>query len=387
MKLQLVLVGVLALTTLFVHGGPVVIDASKNAKAIAPIQEAAWGGPIVGGGVKANSEYVDGNVFLVAPLLNTIGGDSTMEGNVLFVEPYATWGSSGEAGGSLGIGFRHLFSEQSVSDARSSTVAGLFTEGFYVGGNVFLDYAHSQLDNDFWQIGVGLEAGTRYLSLRANYYIPVSDEKVVVRRAITNVSHSSHTSTNTVASAATVSGGNIVQTFNKTTTTRSTTSTTRQSIERFEEPLEGWDVELALLVPGLDQWCDVSLIGGYYSYGADRSRDIKGWRAGVEVRPVPAVVLFANWYEDSQLYQDEWIAGVRLEIPLGKGWKDAFTPRRRHLAERLYEPVHRKNTSITTNTGEQQNSTTSTSTSTSTSQSNKQIIQQVPSSSPIIIFE
>jgi hypothetical protein len=96
--------------------------------------------------------------------------------------------------------------------------------------------------------------------------------------------------------------------------------------------------------------------------------------AGVEVRPVPAVVLFANWYEDSQLYQDEWIAGVRLEIPLGDGWRDAFTPRRRHLAERLYEPVHRKNTSITTNTGTQTTTTTSSSTTTVISKSTNQVI-------------
>jgi hypothetical protein len=96
----------------------------------------------------------------------------------------------------------------------------------------------------------------------------------------------------------------------------------------------------------------------------------------VEIRPVPAVVLHATWFESEHLYEDDWIAGVRLEIPLGANWKEAFTPRRRHLAERLFEPVHRKNSSITTNGTEEQQTTSSTSSSTTTvvSQSSTQII-------------
>jgi hypothetical protein len=167
-----------------------------------------------------------------------------------------------------------------------------------------------------------------------------------------------------------VVGGQVVQNFTRTTTTRTRTTTTTRTFEIFEEPLEGWDIELALLVPGLDRYCDVQLIGGYYSFEGDRSRrDIEGWRAGVEVRPVPAVVLHATWFEDGELYEDEWIAGVRLEIPLGGNWKDAFKPRRRHLAERLYEPVHRKNNSITTNGTEEEQTSTSTQTNSSSSSS------------------
>ena len=120
----------------------------------------------------------------------------------------------------------------------------------------------------------------------------------------------------------------------------------------FEEALNGWDLELAWLVPWVEDFCDLKLIGGYYGYAGQRLPDIAGFRAGVEYRPVPAVVLHGTWFENSRLYDDNWMAGVRVELPLGGDWKAAFTPRRRHLAERLFEPVHRKNGSITTETGE-----------------------------------
>jgi hypothetical protein len=107
----------------------------------------------------------------------------------------------------------------------------------------------------------------------------------------------------------------------------------------------------------------------------------------VEVRPVPAVVLFGTWFEeDNNLYHDDWIAGIRLEIPLGKNWKDGFTPRRRHLADRLYEPVHRKNSAITTSGAveDQVNTTTTTTTNQVIQQSNTQIIIATPPPPPII---
>jgi hypothetical protein len=377
MKTQSILLGTLVLTTFFAHGGSPVVDASKDAKVIAPLHMDAWGSPILGGGLKGNSEFIEGNLFLVQPLHNTIGTGSTMEGSVCFLEPYLTFGEEGEFGASLGAGFRHLFSDQTVADARSNSIAGLLTEGFFVGANVFVDYAHSQADNDFWQVGFGLEAGTRYLEVRANYYLPLSDDKTISRRTETEVHTTRRRSTNTIVGPASVVGGQVVQNATRRTTTRTTTTTTTRTFELFEEPLEGWDVELALLVPGLDQYCEVQLIGGYYSFNAERSnRDIDGWRAGIEIRPVPAVVLHATWYEDGQLYHDDWIAGVRLEIPLDSNWKDAFRPRRRHLAERLFQPVHRKNSSITTSGQEEEQTNTNTTTNSTNvvSQSSTQII-------------
>lgn len=361
----------LVFTAAAAQAGPAVTDVSKNAKAIAPLQPVAtWGGPILGGGVKTNSDFTEGSLFLVQPLLNTIGDGSTMGGSMFFVEPYGTWAEDGEVGASLGLGFRHLFSDQSVSDARSNTIAGLLTEGFFVGANTFLDYANSTADNSFWQLGFGIEAGTRYLEVRANYYIPLSDDRTISRRTETETERFVHRTTHTTISNPTVSGTQVVQNVNRQTTTRTTTVTTRRTFELFEEPLEGWDLELALLVPGIDRYCDVKLVGGYYGFEGDRSQQsIDGWRAGVEVRPVPAVVLHATWFGNDHLYKDNWLAGVRLEIPLGGGLKEAFTPRRRHLAERLFEPVHRKNSAVTSSGQEEEETSTTTSTGTTSSTS------------------
>jgi hypothetical protein len=320
MKTTILLVATLALATLSTNGGPVADVSSKGAKAVLPLEpEASWGGPILGGGVKGNSEFIEGSAFLVQPLLNTIGTGGTMEGSVLYVEPYATWAEGGELGASVALGFRHLFSDQSVGDARSNTVAGFLTEGFYLGGYLILDYARSRNDNDFWQTGTGIEAGTRYVTLRANYYLPLTDDKTISRRTETEVSHRRHTSSQTTATGtSTLANGQTVQNFRTTTTTRFTTTTTTRTFELFEEPLEGWDLELALLVPGIDRYLDVQLIAGYYSLEAERShRDFKGFRAGVEVRPVPAVVLHATWFEEDRLYHDEWIAGIRLDSRRG----------------------------------------------------------------------
>jgi hypothetical protein len=63
------------------------------------------------------------------------------------------------------------------------------------------------------------------------------------------------------------------------------------------------------------------------------------------------------WYEDDKLTGSDWIVGMNLELPFeagdlgdGKGFwgrmGDAFRPRRRHLVERIAEPVRRQNVAI-----------------------------------------
>jgi hypothetical protein len=326
-------------------------EISSKAVSLSPTVEATtWGGPILGGGVKSNGDFTEGSLFLVQPLLNTIDGGSTVGGDVLFVEPYLTWGNGGEFGASLGLGYRHLFSSQTHEEAVKTKVAGFLTEGFFVGANTFLDFANTRNDSDFWQLGVGLEAGTRYLEVRANYYLPLSDESILDRR----VSSTSNVRTTTSQSTGTVRRTTTGTTTRTTTElleeTKTTRTTTRTTTELFEETMEGFDIEAALLVPYVDRYLDVKLIGGFYDFQGDRSRasDFAGWRLGVEARPLASMVVFAHWYDRDNFYQDNWIAGVRFEIPLGANRKEGFTTRRRHLAERMFEPVRRQNSSITT---------------------------------------
>jgi hypothetical protein len=294
--------------------------------AIAPAPDAT--STVLGLSLNTNDNMTEGSAFLVQPLWDNVGQHGTMGGSLLFAEPYFTWGEEGELSGSLGLGFRHLFSNEPVSGG--NRLSGLLAEGLFVGANVFTDYKHTQAKADLWQLGIGVEAGVRYLEVRANYYLPLHDGDTVGSFDATELE------------PTTVGGRPAV---------RATTRT----IDIIEEPMEGWDAELALLIPGLDKYFDVRLIGGYYSFETNASgnallysADVEGWKAGVEVRPVPAVVLAGMWYEDENLVKDNWMVSVRLEVPLGKPGSESFVPRRRHLQERLLEPVHRQNAAIQT---------------------------------------
>lgn len=312
--------------TATLSAGEVLLPAKGTQNVIAPPVDPTT--TVFGMGVKTNSNLTEGNAFLVQPLWDNVGQNGTMGGSIFFAEPYVSWAERGEIAGSLGLGFRHLFSDEPV-DGSQNRVASLLGEGFFIGGNVFADFLRSIDDANIWQLGVGIEAGTRYLEFRANYYFPLDDD-TVGQYQTTELRPGS-------------SGG------------RPVVFATTRTIDIVEGAMEGWDAEVALLVPGIDRWCDVRLIGGYFDFesGASsrtlaRTPDFGGWKAGVEIRPVPAVVLSGMWYEDELLVRDNWIVGVRLEIPLGK--PESFTPRRRHLQERLIEPVRRQNAAIVVET-------------------------------------
>lgn len=322
-----------------------------------------WSVPgIIGTGVKANDAYVDGSFFLTVPAWSSIGRDGWLEGDVIFLEPYTSWGEQGEVVASLGLGWRHLFSQQGVGAIlqHDGHQAGFLEEGGFVGANLFVDMLDTQFDNRFWQLGFGLEAGARYLEARANYYLPLSDrqeaEEIRTRQSIQQYS------TLTEYDEPFATGHTIQQ--DVSVSTLQTTTTIERLFRRYEDGMEGWDAEVALLLPWVDRWMDVKVIGGYYAFDnqpfgpqAGGTGNVEGWKAGIEVRPVPAVALHATWYEDERLVGSDWLAGVRLEIPFeagdlgdGKGfWDrvgDAFRPRRRHLAERMAEPVRRQNAAI-----------------------------------------
>ncbi|HSJ00934.1 MAG TPA: right-handed parallel beta-helix repeat-containing protein, partial [Verrucomicrobium sp.] len=235
----------------------------------------------------------------------------------------------------------------------------------------------TEAGNQFWQLGMGVEIGTRYIEVRGNYYLPLSEKQLAEERRSRQTYQNTRSSSSTHASQGvtplsdpTATGNTIVQDalFTNYSTRTSRTTTTSTTIERlfrrYEEGMEGWDLEVAVLIPGLDRWMDVSLIGGYYSFdnqpfGPQQggTGNVQGWKAGVEIRPVPALVLTGMWYEDDRLTGSDWTVGMQLQVPfeagdLGDGknfWSrigDSFRPRRRHLIERVSQPVHRQNSAI-----------------------------------------
>jgi hypothetical protein len=335
----------------------------KNPKDVVVEAHPMYLGTITGG-VKTSDVYTEGNFSIVAPVWSTLGADATLSGDVIYLEPYTSWGERGEVAASLGLGWRHLFGNQSVSALRQTDApqAGFFDEGIFVGANVFIDMLDTEADNQFWQLGVGLE-------VRGNYYIPLSDKQLAEETRTVETIQRSSTSTSqsvTPTSDPYAAGTSITQDalFTTTATTTISTTTIERLFRRYEEGMEGWDAELAFLIPGLDRYFDLRVIGGYYKFDNQPfgpqeggTGNVEGWKAGVEIRPVPAIILTGTWYEDERLTGSDWTAGVQLQVPFeagdlgdGKGfWDrigDSFTPRRRHLVERLAEPVRRQNAAI-----------------------------------------
>lgn len=324
-----------------------------------------WTAPgLMGGGIKGNDAYVEGSLFLTWPFYSTIGRDGSAGGSIWLIEPYVSTGEGPETATSLGLAWRHLFSHQPIDaialDSKSRS-AGLLEEGIFVGANLFADLLDTQYDNLFWQLGGGLEFGTRYFEVRTNYYLPLSDPQ---EAEFTLRKEGPTRRVDTYYSDPYASGHGIEQDLHRGLF--EITPYLERLFRVKESGMEGWDAEAAILVPWVDRWMDVRIIPGYYSFEnqpfgpqSAGTGKTEGWKAGLEARPVPALALQATWYEDERFVGGDWTAGFRLEIPFEIGdagdgkdfWgriQHSLRPRRRHLAERLSEPVKRQNSAVKT---------------------------------------
>ncbi len=287
-------------------------------------------------GIQFAGETIGGDFSALMPLHSSVGNSGRLNGSLIFAEPYAQWFERSNVQAGLGLGFRHLFGHQPLATLlQKENTAGFLDEGVYVGAHAFLDMADTHYDQRFWQLGLEAEVGTRYVELRGRYHIPLDNgEESTVRRI--DAFHSSYD-----------------MNYRGARYEASSTVTVDSLFTYLTESLEGWDIETSLLVPGLDRWVDLRVVGGYARFHSSTfdAIDYDSWKAGVEFRPVPAVILGCTWFENEALVGDHWLFGISLELPFeiadigdGKGgfWghiQDAFKPRRRHLMERMVEPV------------------------------------------------
>ncbi|CAN5709437.1 hypothetical protein BH11VER1_BH11VER1_13000 [soil metagenome] len=207
-------------------------------------------------GFKASDQYIDTNINVVAPVWSSLGVDGQLGGGFVYLEPYVSWGEGGEVATSLGLGWRYLFNDQPAKALREIPAGpvGFFDEGVSIGASLFVDMLDTESDNQFWQLGFGLELATRYLELRGNYYLPLTDRQLAERSVSTQTTTRRRTTTRpqtSYGSAYDNGQGFIVQDVNTSlvATTRTTTTVVQSIFERYEEGLEGWDLEMALLVP------------------------------------------------------------------------------------------------------------------------------------------
>ncbi len=297
--------------------------------------------PLVGGNWESDRGMNQGNFYLVQPLWAPLLEDTANSGSLVFAQPEVTWSEGDRWFASIGLGFRHLFAPPKEEHA-GKFLSWLLQDGWFFGANVFGDMGNSTRGFEYHQLGTGLELGSRWLTFRANHYWPLDDRNQYASFTRSEVISRSRTSSegytytvSPIPNRTDISDVNVYwnQSYRARTTTRHTTT------NFFEAPQKGWDAEAMALVPGLDRHLDLRLLAGLYDYG----QDLLGARFGLELRPIPALVLSATWFEDAGPTSDHWLAGVGFQIPLGAAPKTQLTPRSRTLKERLLEPVARQN--------------------------------------------
>lgn len=252
----------------------------QGEEAVGPVGQPWWGN----GSVQMRYENAGGqsigNFSGLVPLHGSLGEAGTLSGSLLFAEPYGQWIEGGAYQAGIGAGFRHLFGKQSVAALyeQPKGVVGFLEEGIYVGANAFINGANTGVGDSFWQLAMTAEVGTRWLELRGRYHLPLDDGQRSAQRLVQAYSRP-------------LNFGGIRGTEMVILDT---------TLSLLTESLRGWQMDATLLVPGIDRWADLRLIGGYASFESPTvgSLEYDSWRVGVDFRPVPAVVLSAMWHEN-----------------------------------------------------------------------------------------
>lgn len=193
-------------------------------------------------------------------------------------------------GGSvLFLNLRMSFLEDADQELNTGLVARhLFdSHELILGLNAYYDRRWLQDGNSFGQAGGGVELLSRWVDARANYYQPLTDEKVV--------------------------WGNELSTT-ETSDRGSTTTTTQWRC--YEEALSGFDAEIGVWLPYLASRMPTAVFVGYYDFSSDYEDDICGFRLRAESRVHPNLTLDVEWFEDAELNRTDYFAGFRLRLPL-----------------------------------------------------------------------
>lgn len=201
---------------------------------------------------------------------------------------------------SVGVGFREHIPGKDV----------------ILGVNAFYDSIDSFRDNHFDQLGMGAEMLTRWVDARLNYYLP--DNNVFV----TDTYHSR---------------GN--------------------SYSRYESGIEGFDLEVGFLIPGLDRYVETRVFAGYYRYNNPWGRDWEGFKARLEARLLPCLTANVAYWDDTYLMGGHWTGEVRVTLPLSffcllRGQNpfsdpDFWKPEPRNFDDRMSDMIEREHRIMT----------------------------------------
>ncbi len=283
-------------------------------------------GRLTFGGEFRQSEF-EGFADALIPLVAT-------ETGLVFLNPRTSITDRSEEEYNLGLGYRHLFADRNL----------------ILGGNIFYDYRDTRFGNTYHQLGLGVEMLTPWVDARANYYRPERKTFLADTMEVETVQESRR---RVSTFGDLYAEGNAIR-QDETVRNITTTTTTKQTFEMFEQAVEGFDAEIGVKFPMPEavENVEVRLFGGYYYFDSRLGDDIKGAKARLEVRALPSLFLDAGWYENKDLTGSDFYVGARINVPFDlynlaqgrnpfAGARDGFRHTPRPFAARMTEMVMR----------------------------------------------
>jgi hypothetical protein len=174
--------------------------------------------------------------------------------------------------------------------AFGSVTGGLFyrhwfeKSGTTAGGGVFYDALRDTDGFSYSQIGVSAEISRGLFTLRGNGYFPVG------KYASDQLSQ-----TDDILNGVVGFWNNVYR----------------------REAMSGWNVELEMAIPSKREWLQPSVAVGYYQWNARDAR-YSGVSTRASAKLWRRVTADVEWRSGSGGLGQEWRAGLRVEIPLGR---------------------------------------------------------------------
>jgi len=189
------------------------------------------------------------------------------ENSLFFVDfKYVSPGHTAANEENIGCGYRQIVNDDKL----------------IVGGNFFYDTRRSENNVRHHQVGWGVEALTKWVDTRFNFYLPVSGNKYL--------------------------GDNISYSFGSS-------GLLKHASSRYEEPLAGLDYEAGVLIPFLSDYIETRVFCGGYNYFSSMGDNVNGIRGRMEIRPVPFFTIDVQVKDDNYIPTEAYIGGY-VSIPL-----------------------------------------------------------------------
>ena len=272
----------------------VILAAGTAVSADTPaLDSSPWSSPLPPGRMNLGVQSGDQQAESFGDVLVPVAATST---SLLFINPRGSWNDDAGREFNIGLGCRRLFPDNQ----------------FIAGLNVFYDRRESDLDNRFNQFGLGAEFLSVWVDARANAYLPEGGSREMDRYAVTTQTRRDYTE---VWAAPTGEDHRITQSGYDATAVYNIKTT--QHFQMSERSMEGVDAEIGVLlpIPHVRDITDIKVFAGYYDFNAQYGPDVAGMKGRVEVRPLPALILDAGWYEDKELLGSRYTVGARASLP------------------------------------------------------------------------